>query len=173
MDLAKPRPPRAEAVDVAALAREVVALAARAERSSDVGVEYVGPDGAAIARCDGAQMRQVLWNLVRNAVQASAPNTKVAVRVEPRGKKLFLTVDDHGPGISDEDRARIFEAFYTTRSHGAGIGLAVVKRIIDDHAAMGAKISIRAGTGGGASFQVTLSTEVAGLRTSLAPAAGA
>jgi signal transduction histidine kinase len=169
MDLAKPRPPHAEAVDVAALARDVVALAARAERSADVGVEYEGPGNATMARCDGAQMRQVLWNLVRNGLQASAAGTTVRVRVEPHGSKVTLAVEDHGPGIAEGDRSRIFDAFYTTRSKGTGIGLAVVKRIMDDHAPMGARIAVDSPPGGGARFRVTLSTEVAGLRTSLRP----
>ena len=73
MDLARPRKPEDTTVDVAALAREVVELASRSERSGsgDVSVKYKGPDGSVWARCDAAQMRQVLWNLVRNGVQAS------------------------------------------------------------------------------------------------------
>ena len=73
MDLARPRRPQPESVDVAALARDVVELASRSERSGagDVEVTYEGPEGPVWATCDGAQMRQVLWNLVRNGVQAS------------------------------------------------------------------------------------------------------
>ena len=170
MDLAKPRPPRPEAVDVAALAREIVALAARSDRAGDVKVSYVGPEGSALARCDGAQMRQVLWNLVRNAIQASSAGSTVTVRVVV-GAELLLAVDDQGAGISADEAARIFEAFYTTRSHGAGIGLAVVKRIMDDHAAMGASLRVVKPDGVGASFQVRLRTDVAGLRPSLRPPA--
>src|SRR5208337_3967593 len=59
VDLSKPRPPHAEATDVAALAREVVALATNASRGSGIAVRYEGPAGQALARCDGGQMRQV------------------------------------------------------------------------------------------------------------------
>ena len=169
MDLSKPRKPRAESVDVAALAREVVELAAHAERSSDVSVEYEGPSAAAMARCDGAQMRQVLWNLVRNAVQASPAGSAVTVRVEPGESEIVLSVRDRGPGIPGGDATKIFEAFYTTRSHGVGIGLAVVKRILDDHAPMGARIDVLAAEGGGARFRIALSANVAGLRPSMRP----
>lgn len=171
MDLSKPRAPRAESVDVASLARDVVELAAHAERSSDVAVEYEGPTGAAMARCDGAQMRQVVWNLVRNAVQASPAGTAVTVRVEPGDREIVLSVRDRGPGIPDGDAGRIFDAFYTTRSHGVGIGLAVVKRILDDHAPMGARIEVARAEGGGARFRIALSTNVSGLRTSMRPPA--
>jgi two-component system sensor histidine kinase HydH len=181
MDLSKPRAPRAEAVDVAKLAREVVALAARAERSSDVTVEYVGPHEPTIARCDGAQMRQVVWNLVRNAVQASAAGKTVIVRVENAkdADEVVLSVEDHGTGISPQDASKIFDAFYTTRSHGVGIGLAVVKRIIDEHGAMGARIDVGSvdgngdsdgsSGGGGARFRVTLSRDVSGISRSVPP----
>jgi signal transduction histidine kinase len=144
LDLARPKKPEPATVDVAALAREVVALAARSERSGagDVAVRYDGPDHPVWARCDGAQMRQVVWNLVRNGVQASAAGTQVTVTVREDGDRIRLVVTDEGPGIPPEAMHRIFDAFYTTRAHGAGIGLAVVKRIIDDHAAVGATLGV-------------------------------
>ena len=74
-------------------------------------------------------------------------------------------MSDDGSGISANNRARIFDAFYTTRSHGVGIGLAVVKRILDDHASMGARITVESPPDGGASFQVTLRTDVGSLPT--------
>ena len=172
LDLSKRRPPTAEATDVAALAREVVALATNAARGSDVFVRYEGPDqGPALARCDGAQMRQVLWNLVRNAMQASSAGSTVAVRVELSDRQVTLSVDDHGPGIAEPDRARIFEDFFTTTSHGAGIGLAVVRRIVEDHAPMGGSLAVERTREGGASFRVTLNRDVSGLRRSVRPPA--
>ena len=171
IDLSRPRAPNPEATDVAALAREVVALAANAARGSDVAVRYEGPDEkTAVARCDGAQIRQVLWNLVRNAIQASSAASTVTVRVEIGDRDVVLSVDDQGPGIADADRARIFEDFFTTRTQGAGIGLAVVRRIVEDHAPMGARLNVERARGGGASFRVALSRDVAGLRRSLRPA---
>ena len=173
MDLAGPKKPEPEDVDVAALAREVVELASRSERSGagDVVVHYRGPDSPVLARCDPAQIRQVLWNLVRNGVQATAAGTSVTVSIAIVKERIEMTVTDEGPGIAVEAREKIFDAFYTTRSHGAGIGLAVVRRIIDDHEPFGVTIEVREaghesksignGTanpaaGGGASFVVGL-----------------
>jgi signal transduction histidine kinase len=157
MDLARPKKPEANDVDVGEMARDVVALASRSERSAaDVSVRYEGPTGAVFARCDGAQMRQVVWNLVRNAVQVSGAGSTVTVKVASEGgDKVTLAVSDEGPGIPQEDVDRIFDAFYTTRSHGAGIGLAVVRRIIDDHAPLGASIDVQS-SAKGATFLVTL-----------------
>jgi signal transduction histidine kinase len=157
VDLSRPRPPRPERTDVAALAREVVALASNAARGSDVAVGYDGPSGEAVAWCDGPQMRQVLWNLVRNAIQASSAGSAVTVRVRTSDRQVTLSVDDQGPGIPVEAAMRIFDDFFTTRTHGAGIGLAVVRRIMEDHAATGARLAVDRAPGGGASFRVTLS----------------
>jgi len=146
MDLARPKKPAPADVDVAALAREVVELASRSERSGagDVEVRYLGPEGAVLARCDASQMRQVLWNLVRNGVQASGAGSTVTVAVvDTDDGRVRMSVSDEGPGISEDAADKIFEAFFTTRSHGAGIGLAVVRRIIDDHAPLGATIEVR------------------------------
>lgn len=167
MDLARPRRPEPEPVDVAALARDVVELASRSERSGagDVEVVYDGPPSPVWGLCDGAQMRQVLWNLVRNGVQASGAGSRVRVSVrEPTGDRVLFAVTDSGPGIAPESQEKIFDAFFTTRSQGAGIGLAVVRRIIEEHAEVGATIDVRNGherEGGGATFEVGLARAAA------------
>ncbi|CAN5480334.1 hypothetical protein BH09MYX1_BH09MYX1_48130 [soil metagenome] len=154
LDLSETRSMTVETVEVASLAREVVALAARVPAPAG-GVSYEGP-AAARALCDGAQMRQVLWNLVRNAKQASDHGTEVFVRVVEDQDAVELSVDDGGPGIDEASRKKIFDGFYTTRSHGAGIGLAVVKRIIDEHAKHGASIEVTSAPEGGGRFVVRL-----------------
>jgi signal transduction histidine kinase len=156
--LSKPREPALDDVDLVVLAKEVVALAARTERSGagDVHVEYNGPDVAPRVRCDGGQIKQVLWNLVRNAVQASAAGTRVVVEVDPREDHVALSVADQGPGIPDSAREKIFDAFYTTRTKGTGLGLAVVKRIMDAHEPHGASIAVTSPSEGGARFELVL-----------------
>jgi signal transduction histidine kinase len=154
LDLSKARPVEVEKVDVASMAREVVALAARAPAPAS-GVTYEGPD-VAYAIGDAAQLRQVLWNLVRNAKQASADGTPVFVRASEKGDVVELAVDDAGPGIDAAAREKIWGGFYTTRSHGTGIGLAVVKRIMDDHAKHGGAIEVSSSPEKGGRFLVTL-----------------
>jgi two-component system, NtrC family, sensor histidine kinase HydH len=154
MDLSKPKRPIPELASIALLARDVVALAMRNERSGsgDVSVRYVGPSEGATALCDAAQMRQVLWNLVRNAVQVSQAGKEVTVEVGIEPGAVMLIVRDEGPGIDEEAKARIFDAFYTTRTHGAGLGLAVVKRILDDHRSVGVELEIRSPATNGAAL---------------------
>jgi two-component system sensor histidine kinase HydH len=148
----------------------VVALACNAAGTSDITVRYVGGTGEALARCDGGQMRQVLWNLVRNALQASPAGSTITVRVSLDAREITLAVDDEGAGVPDDVGSRIFEDYFTTRTHGAGIGLAVVRRIMEDHQPMGARLAVERAVHGGASFRVTLKRDVAGLRRSWHPA---
>ncbi len=169
VNLSRPRAPRAEATDVTALARDVVELSSNAARGSDVSVRYAGADGPVLGRCDAAQMRQVLWNLVRNAIQASSGGSTVTVRVTADDRHVTFAVDDQGAGVPAGMDARIFDDSFTTRTHGAGIGLAVVKRIVEDHADLGARLSVGRAGEGGASFRVTLSRDVAGLPVSRPP----
>jgi signal transduction histidine kinase len=153
LELARTRPPAIGDVEAAVLAREVVELASQVGRGSDVTVEYVGPTHLRIS-ADSAQMRQVLWNLVRNAVQASSPGDEVRVRLAKReGGGAVLEVSDAGPGIPEEAKGKLFDAFFTTRSQGTGVGLAVVKRIVDDH---GWAIRVRSTDGRGATFSVLI-----------------
>ncbi len=157
LDLSRPRRPDIASVDVARLARDVVDLAGASGRSaSDVRVRYEGPESLTV-RADGAQLKQLLWNLVRNGVQASGPgdDVDVVVRLGPRG--VELAVVDRGAGIDPTAKERLFDAFFTTRSQGTGVGLALVKRIADDH---GFAIDVESDAGEGAAFRVFLGTPV-------------
>jgi signal transduction histidine kinase len=93
----------------------------------------------------------VIWNLVKNAIQFSPPGEPVRVRVVRSDEEVFLEVEDRGPGIDEADRERIFDMFFTKRTHGVGIGLALVKQIVDAH---GARIDVESTEGRGSLFRV-------------------
>jgi signal transduction histidine kinase len=109
---------------------------------------------SAVVQADGAQLRQLVWNLVRNGVQASNAGdaVRVSVSVDP-AHGVELSVTDTGIGIDDAAKERLFDAFFTTRSQGTGVGLAVVKRIADEH---GFSIRVESLEGRGAVFRVAL-----------------
>jgi signal transduction histidine kinase len=157
LDLSRPRPPAKAQFDLASTASDVVTLAGKSGRGTDVSLRYEGPSRA-VMLADAAQMRQVVWNLVRNAIQASSPGDEVRVRVHRTASgDHHLEVSDRGAGIPPESRERLFDAFFTTRSHGMGIGLAVVKRILDDH---GFAIEVDS-TGQGTTFRVVVAAAAA------------
>lgn len=154
LDLSRPRKPGFTSVDAAVVAREVVELTVKSGRAAtDVAVTYQGVPRA-LVRADRSQLYQLIWNLVRNAVQASSAGDEVLVRVgvDALGG-VELSVSDQGIGIDDMAKQRLFDAFFTTRSHGTGVGLAVVKRIADEHAF---RIDVESAEGKGALFRVSL-----------------
>jgi signal transduction histidine kinase len=153
LDLSRPRRPSFAKVDAALVAREVVELTVKSGRAAtDVAVTYQGAERAPV-RADRSQLYQLIWNLVRNAVQASSAGDEVLVRVQADARGVELSVSDQGIGIDEQAKQRLFDAFFTTRSHGTGVGLAVVKRIADEH---GFRIDVESAEGQGALFRVNL-----------------
>jgi len=154
LDLSRPRKPAFTVVDAVAVVREVVDLTTKSGRAAtDVSVLFHGAEHALI-RADRSQLYQLTWNLVRNAVQASSAGDEVSVSVtiESSGS-VELCVCDQGLGIDEQAKERLFDAFFTTRSHGTGVGLAVVKRIADEH---GFRIRVESEHHRGARFCVLL-----------------
>ncbi len=132
LQFARPRATELAVTDVVALARDVIALAGTSGPIATVPL-VLTTDPEVTARVDGAQVRQVLWNLLRNAAQVSRHGTNVEIEVRSRGDHVEVLVSDRGPGVSVELRETIFEAFYSGTARGTGLGLAIVKRIADAH----------------------------------------
>ncbi|MCA9576565.1 MAG: PAS domain-containing protein [Sandaracinaceae bacterium] len=154
----RPSVPQPLPVDVGAMCAEIVSVARMEAEDLGVRIALGDPEqeGAKfVVEADGDQLRQVLWNLLRNALQASQPGQTVVVSVVDGGDSVRMIVRDHGRGLDPEAREHLFEVFYSGRSHGIGLGLALVRQIVTDH---GGSISAEdADDGaGGASFCVTL-----------------
>jgi signal transduction histidine kinase len=114
---------------------------------------------------DRDQMVQVLLNLLENARDAVAgrDEPRVTVRTRAAGDRVELEVEDNGPGLAEEARARVFVPYFTTKAKGTGLGLAIVHRIVTDH---GGEIRVGGAEGCGAVFTVSLPAETR-LRASL------
>ena len=109
------------------------------------------------------QLRQVIFNLVHNAIEAMKFTTErtrvLRVRTEPRGSDaIAIAVEDSGPGIDPKSLNDIFDAFFTTKAHGMGLGLAICRMIIQRH---GGQITVSSDGKGGAVFQFVLPVEIA------------
>jgi signal transduction histidine kinase len=103
---------------------------------------------------DPSQLRQVLVNLLQNGIEAAGEDGTVELRLSSSGPQIALEVEDSGPGVPDEVRHRLFEPLITTRPKGIGLGLALVKRIVDRH--QGTVTCEPRGDLGGARFLVRL-----------------
>ncbi|MGZ3425633.1 MAG: two-component system sensor histidine kinase NtrB [Polyangia bacterium] len=131
LEFARPRSLETERLDGAATMAEMLKVFENDKRLGDVRVELVAAD-AVFVEADPSQLRQVVWNLLRNAAEA-APHQTITVELRADAEFASLTVRDRGPGISPEHRARMFEPFFSTKEGGTGLGLATVHRIVEEH----------------------------------------
>lgn len=102
---------------------------------------------------DEGLLRQVLLNLVRNAREAMTEGGRLLLESAVRDDEVIVAVQDEGPGLTEEQKSRLFEAFYTTKAHGTGLGLTVSLQILQQH---GGTITVRDAPGGGACFELRL-----------------
>jgi len=109
-------------------------------------------------RADGTRLKQILMNLIGNAVKFTPEGGKIEVSAERAGDMVRIAVRDSGPGIAPEEQQRIFEAFYRISSgakgaEGTGLGLAITQRLVELH---GGKLSLESELGKGSCFYFTL-----------------
>lgn len=140
------------------LVQEVLSLydsvrAANVDSGHDVMIKSVFASDLPIIKGDPAQLRQILHNLLQNAQDAlvNATDPMIEVKTEQTQEGVQLTIVDNGCGFPDEIRTRVFEPYVTTKSKGTGLGLPIVKKIVEEHGAIirvengetrGARISI-------------------------------
>jgi signal transduction histidine kinase len=104
---------------------------------------------------DSDRLQQALINILLNAVDASPRGGVVDIRMRQSSKRIDIAIEDHGTGLSAEAQQQMFEAFYTTKPNGTGLGLAVSKTLLDQ---MGAAIEAT-NYDGGAKFTIQLQRE--------------
>jgi len=150
----RPRPPRFEEVDLHELIDETFALLKRDDRcpSSIVFLHQFDPSLQKV-RADRDQLRQVFWNLFLNAVQAMGEKGMLHVETRSVGSQVKVLVRDTGPGIPTTVLPSIFEPFYSTKAGRTGLGLPIVRRIVEEH---GGQITVDSQQGVGTCFTLSL-----------------
>jgi C4-dicarboxylate-specific signal transduction histidine kinase len=146
-------------LDINTIIEEVLMLIQDEAVSRGVGVHVDLAENNPPVLGDRVQLQQVILNLVMNGIEATAPVThsprEVWISSRPHeSDKVLVTVQDSGVGIEDQSLEKIFDAFYTTKSQGMGMGLAISRSIVEDH---GGQLSATSNNGSGATFQFTLS----------------
>jgi len=152
LEYARPAPLSITIFDVAAAAEEVLMLLEhRASPGSLKVIREFAP--SVLWPVDAEQFRQILWNLCLNAAESMPEGGELRVAVAVRGETLEVTVTDTGEGIAADDLSHVFEPFFSTKSEGTGLGLALVHRVVQEH---GGEIDVRSSPGLGTTFTLTL-----------------
>ncbi|WP_192385508.1 sensor histidine kinase, partial [Mesorhizobium silamurunense] len=149
------RRPRADRIDLTEAARQVLeGHAPRAiERGIDLGLEEAGPVPVI---GDGTMLREMIVNLVDNALRYSKSGGSVTVKLAASDGEAELTVTDSGPGIPAEEREHVFERFYRiagSSEEGSGLGLAIVREVVEN---AGGSVTLGDTAGGGLKVEVRL-----------------
>lgn len=155
------RPFEQEPVDLVALTRDVVNDLSPTAPERVIELEVPASDAEVIG--DAAKLRQVLVNLVRNALVHTTGDVEVVVRAAD--ERVCVDVIDHGPGLTSQDAAQVFERFYRTDtsrtrdSGGTGLGLSIVAALVKAH---GGQVSVKTAPGRGCVFTVDLPAAIYG-----------
>lgn len=151
LDYAAGRVPMSAPVQLAELVAEALSVV-----PPPAGVEVVQDiELGTVINADRDQIRQVLLNLITNGYDSMPDGGVLDVSARSSGNSAQITVTDTGMGMDEETKARIFTPFYTTKSRGTGLGLAVTKRVVDAH---GGTISVQSAPSAGTAFTVTVPT---------------
>ncbi|HKV86611.1 MAG TPA: HAMP domain-containing sensor histidine kinase [Candidatus Dormibacteraeota bacterium] len=150
------RPLETKPVDLQSIARDAAADARAVAPQREINLVAPTP---VVVTGDDTRLRQVLGNLVRNALVHTPPTTPIEIAVSTDDGLARMSVADHGPGLGPDEMNRIFEPFYradpsrSRDSGGAGLGLSIVNAVVGAH---GGSVKVKPTDGGGATFEVEL-----------------
>jgi two-component system sensor histidine kinase PilS (NtrC family) len=154
---AKPSELSLEEVNLAKVFEEVVALVKNSKDFNHHKVQLgIQVDPSLQCKCDPRQLRQILWNLILNAIQAISTHGEVMISAFQDDEKIKISVKDSGEGISEEVKKRVFDPFYTTKAGGSGLGLALVYQMVKNH---GGTLGVESRVGEGSLFWFELFRE--------------
>jgi signal transduction histidine kinase len=158
-DQLKKAPPRKRQFDLNEAINEVIVLGRSAIIKNGVSVQTRLAAGLFPIHCDRVQLQQVVLNLLLNAAEAmgSAEPRELLISTERHHTGVLVAVRDSGPGLDPSHLERVFDAFYTTKSRGMGMGLSICRSIIDAH---GGRLWAEANEPRGTIFQFTLPVQV-------------
>lgn len=162
LKFARPAPPQLEPTNLGALLAEVVEVFRYMQSQGDGGPRFevdlmVGD--SVVARADPRQLKQVVWNLLNNAVEAMPTGGLIQMQAMVVGKsgaeddRIELRLSDTGVGIPAENLGHIFDPFFSTKPRGSGLGLALVHRIIEEH---GGSVHVESESGKGTTVTIHL-----------------
>ncbi|MFH1434491.1 MAG: HAMP domain-containing sensor histidine kinase [Pseudomonadota bacterium] len=155
LQLGRPPKPQMAETNLVGFLEEVKTFMAQELKENEVELDINAPDRPVMAEVDRDQIRQVIVNLLKNAIEAmeNVETRKIVIGLTRGGSQAEIVVSDTGKGMSREERESIFEPFFSSKKGGSGLGLAVSRRIILDHKG---NIQCDSKMGKGTQFTITL-----------------
>jgi two-component system, sporulation sensor kinase E len=133
LEAIRPRPPDLAETNLAELLAEVLRFQHRELADRGINVEAETPDSLPRVMADRNQIKQVFFNITKNAMEAMTPGGRLKIKSRADDENVFLLFGDSGAGIKREDLIRLFQPYHTTKMGGHGLGLMIVQRIMRDH----------------------------------------
>jgi PAS domain S-box-containing protein len=133
LEAIRPRPPDLAEVNVVEVIEDVLRFQGKELADRGLAVEAELPASTPVIMADRNQLKQVFFNLVKNAMEAMPAGGKLAIRVRADDDSVFVRLADTGAGIRTDDLAKLFSPYHTTKTGGHGLGLMIVQRIMRDH----------------------------------------
>lgn len=133
LEAIRPRPPDLADTNLIEVLEDVLRFQARELEDRRIEVDGDLPGTAPVISADRDQLKQVFFNLIKNAMEAMEPGGRLRVRVRTDDDSVFVAFADTGSGIKVEDMAKLFSPYHTTKPSGHGLGLTIVERIMRDH----------------------------------------
>ena len=147
--------------DILSLIEQILSLSRPMAERKHISIDLIAPSGLPPVSVDSTKMYRVIDNLLTNAIKFSSPGDNVKVRVQAGGESINISVQDQGPGIPAHELKTVFKVFQkghsakVSKEAGAGLGLAIAKRIVEAH---GGKLLLESETGKGSTLTVALPT---------------
>ena len=133
LEAIRPRPPDLSEIYLPELIGDVMSFQARELEDRGIKVEGELPAGTPVIMGDRDQLKQVFFNLIKNAMEAMQPGGRLSCKVKSDDDSVYVAIADTGSGIKAEDLAKLFQPYHTTKVSGHGLGLMIVQRILRDH----------------------------------------
>jgi signal transduction histidine kinase len=128
----RPETPHVEVLDIRREIESTLQFLKPMLERTEIAVTARFPDTTCLVRLDRDRIRQILINLINNAIEATGNGGQIQMQVSQEGEEIEIRVGDDGPGVPLADRERIFEPFYSTKETGTGLGLALVRRYVEE-----------------------------------------
>jgi two-component system, sporulation sensor kinase E len=133
LEAIRPRPPDLVELNLTDVLAEVLRFQQREFADRGITVEAETPDALPPVMADRNQLKQVFFNLTKNAMEAMQPGGRLKIKSRVDDENVFLLFGDSGAGIKQEDLVRLFQPYHTTKAGGHGLGLMIVQRIMREH----------------------------------------